>query len=227
MSETVLAEYAALKNRVDDLRKKERLPYWRLVYADFSLSRIAEYLTLEKSGEAQELLRRLNRWVEEHERELDRTAKPEPAKISIWNADFVQKLLDALQAKITAKNHLIPVAERISFSKSMELAKKRFAEGNLDGTYSELFSLRNLLIARLRRSYRARAAMLLYSRQSTAFGRLPTGAVVGLYNSERTLENALSLVGERDAIWVEDFLELYNSLSKITERLAPAARKRR
>ena len=41
MSETVLAEYAALKNRVDDLRKKERLPYWRLVYADFSLSRIA------------------------------------------------------------------------------------------------------------------------------------------------------------------------------------------
>ena len=60
MSETVLAEYAALKNRVDDLRKKERLPYWRLVYADFSLSRIAEYLTLEKSGEAQELLWRLN-----------------------------------------------------------------------------------------------------------------------------------------------------------------------
>ena len=83
MSETVLAEYAALKNRVDDLRKKERLPYWRLVYADFSLSRIAEYLTLEKSGEAQELLWRLNRWVEEHERELDRTAKPEPDKISI------------------------------------------------------------------------------------------------------------------------------------------------
>ena len=38
MSEALDAEFLALKGKVDELRKKDRLPYWRLAYAEFSLS---------------------------------------------------------------------------------------------------------------------------------------------------------------------------------------------
>ena len=227
MSEALDAEYLALKGKVDELRKKDRLPYWRLAYAEFSLSRIGDYIAVGGKDEAHEMIVRLNRWVDEHEKELSRTAKPAPAKVSLWNASAIEKEISRLQASLAAKNYLIPVAERISFSHNMERAKELLSQGKFDKAYSELFSLRSQLVSRLHRSYRARAAMILYSQHASGFGHSPTGAVVGLYNAEHTLENALSLVGERDAIWVEDFLELYDSLSKITERLAPQDRKRR
>ncbi len=227
MSDALDAEFLALKGKVDELRKKDRLPYWRLSYAEFSLSRIGDYIAVGGEDEAREMIRRLNLWVDEHEKELARMAKPVPTKVALWNAAAIEKELTQIQGMLNAKNYLIPVAERISFSHSMDQAKKLLAEEKFDGAYSELFSLRSQLISRLHRSYRARAAMILYSQHASGFGHSPTGAVVGPYNAEHTLENALSLVGERDAIWVEDFLELYDSLSKITERLAPQDRKRR
>ena len=64
------AEYGSVRNRVDALRKKDRLPFWRLVFADFLLSRIADYLTLHEDAEASDAIGRLNRWVDWHEREL-------------------------------------------------------------------------------------------------------------------------------------------------------------
>jgi len=33
------------------------------------------------------------------------------------------------------------------------------------------------------------------------------------------------VVGERDPIWVEDFLEIYNDLFRIVERLVPQDKK--
>jgi hypothetical protein len=227
MSETLDAEYLALKGKVDELRKKDRLPYWRLAYAEFSLSRIGDYIAVGGEEEAHEMILRLDRWVDEHEKELARSTKPAPAKVSLWNAASIEKELAQIQTMLNAKNYLIPVAERISFSHNMDRAKELLSKGKFDGAYAELFSLRSQLISRLHRSYRARAAMILYSQHTSGFGHSPSGAVVGPYNAEHTLENALSLVGERDAIWVEDFLELYDSLSKITERLAPQERKRR
>ena len=221
MNEALNAEFTALKTKVDELRKKDRLPYWRLSYAEFSIVRIEEYITVGEEEEAHEMILRLNRWVDSHEKELARTAKSAPAKVPLWNASTIEQEMDALQAKLNAKNYLIPVAERISFSNNMEQAKQKLAAGKFDAAYAELFSLRTLLISRLHRSYRARAVMILYSKHATGFGHSLSGAVVGPYNAEHTLENALSLVGERDAIWVEDFLELYDSISKITEKLAP------
>jgi hypothetical protein len=53
-----------------------------------------------------------------------------------------------------------------------------------------------------------------------------THTAVGLYNSQRTLDGSFALIGERDPIWVEDFLELYDNLVKITDRLAPVEKKK-
>lgn len=219
--------YAELKARVDALRKNGRLPYWRLSYAEFSLSRIGDYIAVRREGEALEMGRRLSSWLDSHERELAKTEKPVPAKVPLWNSASIERGLDEIRKKLQAKNYLIPVAERISFANGMDRAKKLLSQSKCDAAYAELFSLRTQLVSRLHRSYRARAAMILYSRHAPGFGRSPKGEVVGPYNAERTLESALSLVGERDAIWVEDFFELYEALSQMTERLSPVEKKRR
>lgn len=227
MNGSLEAEFAAIRDRVESLRKKDRLPYWRLSFADFSLARIGDYLSLGEASEASEMIRRLSRWVDVHERELAQTEKPREAKISLWNEKFLEREIAEFEKKLAAKKYLIPVAERIVFSGSLDKARKLIAEGSPDRAYSELFALRVQLVSRLHRSYRARSAMLFYSRHQAGFGRSPAGAVIGPYNAEHTLENALALVGERDAIWVEDFLELYDGIAKITERLSPVERKRR
>lgn len=227
MSEALDAAFASVKDRVDRLRKRDRLPYWRLAYAEFSLRRIGEYLTLGESDEALEMISRLDRWISSHEKELDRSEPAKVSRIPLWNVETLQREIAGFEEKLSGKKYLIPVAERIAFSGSLEKAHRLISEGSCDEAYSELFSLRTRLVSRLRRSYRARRAMMLYSSHKGAFGRSVTGTVVGPYNAERTLENALSLVGERDAIWVEDFLELYDGISKITERLSPVERKRK
>ncbi len=221
------AEYASVKDRVDALRKKDRLPFWRLAFADFLLLRIADYLLLREEDEAAETIRRLNRWVDLHERELSLSEKPQEAKVPLWDRESLAREISEIQKKLSSKKYLIPVAESIAFTRGIEKAQKLIEEKFFDRAYAELFSLRSQLVSRLHRSYRARAAMMLYGNHQVGFGHSPAGAVVGPYNAEHTLENALSLVGERDAIWVEDFLELYDGISKITERLAPLERKRR
>ncbi len=227
MSGPLDAEFASVKNRVDALRKKDRLPFWRLSFADFLLSRAADYLLLQETDEASDTILRLNRWVEQHERELSLSEKPQESKVPLWNRESLEKEISEFQKKLSSKKYLIPVAERISFTSGIEKAQSLIVEGSFDRAYSELFALRSQLVSRLHRSYRARAVMMLYSTRQAGFGHSPAGTVVGPYNAEHTLESALSLVGERDAIWVEDFLELYDGISKITERLAPLERKRR
>ena len=53
----------------------------------------------------------------------------------------------------------------------------------------------------------------------------PAGSTVGLYNSLHTLEETFHIAGEHDPIWIEDFLEIYNDLFRIVDRLVPQEKK--
>ena len=48
---------------------------------------------------------------------------------------------------------------------------------------------------------------------------------MGPYNSRHTLEETFQVIGERDPIWIEDFLDIYNDLFRIVERLVPQDKK--
>jgi hypothetical protein len=56
-------------------------------------------------------------------------------------------------------------------------------------------------------------------------GGQPAGSLVGPYNALHTMEETFHVVGERDPIWIEDFLEIYNDLFRIVERLVPQDKK--
>ncbi|MCK9182357.1 MAG: hypothetical protein M0P13_05700 [Fibrobacteraceae bacterium] len=222
------ADILSVKGHVETLRKSARFPYWRLSYADFSLLRIADYCTVGEEDEAKEMVARLARWVDSHLRELNSVKPPSYPHLIVWNEKELGKEIATVRRTIDSKKYLIPAAERENFSRSLERVEKLVVENKLEKAHSEILSLRSGLVSRLHRSYRARLAVIYHNANIKGFGNpVPEGVSVGLYNAERTLAGALNLIGERDAIWIEDFLELYDSLSKVADRLAPLEKKKR
>ena len=140
----------------------------------------------------------------------------------IWNSDMLLAMSAKLKQTLSRKMLLVPATERESTLRRLSVVEAWIREGQLLQAHDELLSLRTALIARLRRSLRARlVATDLY--RGTA--SVPAGSLVGPYNALHTLEETFHVVGERDPIWIEDFLEIYNDLFRIVERLVPQDKK--
>jgi hypothetical protein len=139
-----------------------------------------------------------------------------------WNADMLRGIIAQIRNTLTEKKMLVPSTERDAITRRLDLVEKWIAESKILEAHQELLALRSALIARLRRSYRARLASSDY--RSGSFVQ-PAGTLVGPYNARHTLEETFQVVGERDPIWVEDFLDIYNDLFRIVERLVPQDKK--
>ena len=192
-----------IRQGIDAIRKSGKLPHWRMVYADNLFNRAGEYLAVDRLPEASMVADKLERWIKTHTPRVDAMSA---------------KLKQTLSAKML----LVPATERESTLRRLNVVEGWIREGLLLQAHDELLSLRTALIARLRRSLRARlVATDLY--RGTA--SVPAGSLVGPYNALHTLEETFHVVGERDPIWIEDFLEIYNGLFRIVERLVPQDKK--
>ena len=198
-----------IRQSIDAIRKSGKLPHWRMVYADNLFNRAGEYLAVDRLPEASMVADKLERWIKSHTPRVDATDRFAENPMVIWNSDMLKMLL-------------VPATERESTLRRLSVVEAWIREGQLLQAHDELLSLRTALIARLRRSLRARlVATDLY--RGTA--SVPAGSLVGPYNALHTLEETFHVVGERDPIWIEDFLEIYNDLFRIVERLVPQDKK--
>lgn len=211
-----------LRQSVDAIRKSGKLPHWRMVYADNLLNRASDYVAVDRLSEANLVAEKLDRWVATH------TPKPEAenrfaeSPLVIWKNSQLMQISDSIKKTLADKRQLIPATERDATLRRLNLVESWINAGECLQAHDELLSLRSALIARLRRSYRARiVASSIYQGNVTA----PAGSLVGLYNARHTLEETFHVVGERDPIWIEDFLEIYNDLFRIVERLVPQDKK--
>ena len=213
----------SIRQDVDSIRKSGKLPHWRMVYADALLARAQDYMAVDRSPEAVRVLDKLDRWVDSHRPKVADNGRADFAPISIWNAEMLTDVVNRIRRTLSAKGPLIPATERESVNRRLKVVEQWIAEKNFLDAHDELLSLRTALIIRLRRSYRARlAAVMAYRSGNYA---QPEGTQVGLYNAQHTLEETLHIVGERDPIWIEDFLEIYNELFRIVEKLNPQEKK--
>lgn len=212
-----------LRNRLENLRKSGKIPYWRFTFAEFLAERVGEYLAVNRTTEAAQTLSRLEKWILENEKTLKENSNIQLSEIEPWKADILKQVVDQVRLTLDTKRHLIPAPERETFLRRLDKTFQMIQSFLLKEAYDELTGVRSDLISRLYRSYRARGAFVP---GDNLFHQQNPGTATGLYNTQHTLEMTLSLVGERDPIWVEDFLELYNNLMKITDRLTPAEKKR-
>lgn len=223
ISATALEEQlSAIKQSIDDIRKSGKLSHWRMVYADTLYSRALEYVAVDRYPEANLVVQKLDRWIDAHKPALvTNTGDARPPMI-FWNADLLNKIVGRIRMTLSSKKMLVPSTERDSINRRLNLVESWIQKGEFLVAHDELLALRSALIARLRRSYRARVvATSAYSGNYVQ----PTSSMVGLYNSLHTLEETFHIVGEHDPIWIEDFLEIYNDLFRIVDRLVPQDKK--
>lgn len=211
-----------LRTGIDAIRKSGKLPHWRMVYAENLLNRAGEYLAVDRLPEAGMVADKLERWIKTHTPRVDSSERFADNPMVFWNADMLMAMSAKLKQTLLEKRQLVPGTERESIVRRLTLVDGWIREGQLLQAHEELLSLRTALIARLRRSLRARlVATDLY--RGTA--SVPAGSLVGPYNALHTLEETFHVVGERDPIWIEDFLEIYNDLFRVVERLVPQDKK--
>jgi hypothetical protein len=217
------ARIDSIRQQVDGIRKSGKMPHWRMVYADALLTRAQEYMAIDRAPEALRVLDKLDRWVASHTPKEAAGTQADFVPMTFWNAEMLTDVVNRIRKTLTAKGPLIPSTERESINRRLKIVEQWIAEGRFLDAHDELLSMRTALIARLRRSYRARLAAVMAYRSGNY--SQPEGTQVGLYNAQHTLEETLHIVGERDPIWIEDFLEIYNELFRIVEKLNPQEKK--
>lgn len=212
----------ALRQNVDAIRKSGKLTHWRMVYADNLLNRAGEYIAVDRLPEAKMVADKLDRWIATHTPKVETEKRFNENSMNIWNEPLLQAISGRIRQMLATKRQLIPATERDATLRRLTQVENWIKAGEFLQAHDELLALRAALISRLRRSYRARlVATDLYQGNVT----MPAGSLVGLYNARHTLEETFHVVGERDPIWIEDFLEIYNDLFRIVERLVPQDKK--
>lgn len=211
-----------LRQSIDAIRKSGKLPHWRMVYADNLLNRAGEYFAVDRLPEASMVADKLDRWIKTHTPRAESGSRFGDNSMVFWKGDVLLAMSARLKQTLAEKRLLVPATERESTLRRLSLVEKWIADGDYLHAHEELLSLRGALIARLRRSLRARlVAVDLYRGNVVS----PSGSLVGPYNALHTMEETFHVVGERDPIWIEDFLEIYNDLFRIVERLVPQDKK--
>ena len=220
--EELSEKLSEIKASIDAIRKSGKLSHWRMVYADTLYTRAQEYVAVDRFPEASLVAQKLDRWVVAHKPALVTNTVDARPPMMFWNEDLLNNIVGRIRSTLETKKMLVPSTERDSINRRLNHVEEWIQKGEFLVAHDELLALRSGLIARLRRSYRARIVA------SSAYGGgyvQPAGSVVGLYNSLHTLEETFHIVGEHDPIWIEDFLEIYNDLFRIVERLVPQEKK--
>lgn len=207
-----------LRFSVSDIRKSGQLSHWRIAYADFLLNRASEYIAVNREPEANMVMQKLERWINVHTKKITGKCKFIEHPLIIWNKQMLLQIAETINTTLQKKRSLLPGPERETMLRKLSQIKK-LIDSDLLHSREELFLLRVNLIARLRRSLRAQLVSI------NVYHGAPAGAFVGLYNSQSTLEETVHVIGERDPIWVEDFLEQYNDLFRLVNLLSPTEKR--
>ena len=220
--EELTEKLSEIKASIDAIRKTGKLSHWRMVYADSLYTRAQEYVAVDRYPEAKLVAQKLDRWIQAHKLALETNKGDARPPMIFWNADLLNNIVKRLRSTLEMKKMLVPSTERDSINRRLNIVDGWIQKGEYLVAHDELLALRSALIARLRRSYRAR--IVASSAYSGGYVQ-PAGSTVGLYNSLHTLEETFHIVGEHDPIWIEDFLEIYNDLFRIVDRLVPQDKK--
>ena len=220
--EELTEKLSEIKASIDAIRKTGKLSHWRMVYADTLYTRAQEYVAVDRYPEAKLVAQKLDRWIQAHKLALETNKGDARPPMIFWNADLLNNIVKRIRMTLDAKKMLVPSTERDSINRRLNIVDGWIQKGEYLVAHDELLALRSALIARLRRSYRAR--IVASSAYSGGYVQ-PAGSTVGLYNSLHTLEETFHIVGEHDPIWIEDFLEIYNDLFRIVDRLVPQDKK--
>ena len=189
--EELTEKLSEIKASIDAIRKTGKLSHWRMVYADTLYTRAQEYVAVDRYPEAKLVAQKLDRWIQAHKLALETNKGDARPPMIFWNADLLNNIVKRIRSTLETKKMLVPSTERDSINRRLNIVDGWIQKGEYLVAHDELLALRSALIARLRRSYRAR--IVASSAYSGGYVQ-PAGSTVGLYNSLHTLEETFHIV---------------------------------
>ena len=143
---------------------------------------------------------------------------------SPWTAEYLQKEISRLDNAFKQRRILLPIPERDGFLKQLSYAKKLLDNEEKEEAQGIIFEVRKLWLRRMLRSQRAWARVYKQQREPKTSFKVK-GSAAGPYNSILAVHQFTEIIGERDPIWVEDMLDLYNNLFNYQEKFGSFAKK--
>ena len=167
--EELAEKLSGIKESIDAIRKTGKLSHWRMVYADTLCSRAQEYVAVDRYPEAKLVAEKLERWIQAHKPALETNKADTRPPMIFWNVDLLNKIVARIRSTLETKKMLVPATERDSINRRLNLVETWIQKGEYLVAHDELLALRSALIARLRRSYRARVVATSAYQNTTAF----------------------------------------------------------
>ena len=214
---------ANLRQRVDAIRKTGKVPHWRMVYAEYLLNRAQEYLAVDREPEAKLVAAKIDRWVVQHTPKPEERSAAELHPMEFWNKDLLAGISSQIKKTLSAKRLLVPSTERDSILRRLDVVEGWIGEGKFLKAHEELLSLRASLIARLRRSYRARLAAASVYQGGTLTLPPGTDSFVSIERAEKLLgfaprySNKQALVRNYD--WYVEHLSEFKGKTGVSHRV--------
>jgi hypothetical protein len=221
-------------SKLDELQQHMQVPWWKLKYAKGLLARIDDFLQMGMQQEATVLISRLQLWMARHQ------ATPNTqvvAKQSVYvaeesfthaGAEAFEKGVLQMHRQFKRYKQLIPRPERIVMQSDLDVLQQSvrgLEERDVSELMHSLQSLRARFIQRLRRSLRAvrsqpgTVEQQEFSLETPNKEKIMMNTPVGPYNNHKNFFQTLSVVGDRDPIWVEDFMQCYHHLIQLHKKI--------
>jgi hypothetical protein len=219
----------ALQQRLTALHQEHSLPWWRLAYPNFMIQRAREYHALGLSAESEMSASRVKLWLQKFSAQtapID-APKAEPAAVMVktpWNQAYLQGEISRLQQAFAQRKMLLPIPERDAFQRQLNQAQQLLQSAETSAAKSIIFEVRKAWTRRMLRSQRAWNRVLLQQGESQRSFKVK-GAAPGPYNSSAAIHRFTEVISERDPIWVEDMMDLYQNLFAMAEKLGIAPKK--
>lgn len=219
------AEKTNWREKLQKFQVENQIPWWKFSYAESLLNKAFDFFDVNQDQLGLQVLNRLESWMHSHQKsvqEQDDSPQEWAPFSGLWSQELLEEQLQILEGKISAYQALIPKVELEGFRHRLGQLQLVNQSGELE--LSDIRNLRVQLIDRVRQSLGTMGDLKFLKEKVKNELHVET---IGPYNNKYNFTEAFNILSSSDPIWAGDFLELYNSLFGLEDKVASSVLKRK
>ncbi|MGL1937166.1 MAG: hypothetical protein OCD01_19215 [Fibrobacterales bacterium] len=205
------------KKRITQLKSDTVSGTHKYAYADSVVTQAETFLLVGNESVALRLLERLDIWADRQGAHLQVKSKTHQFTpfANTFGPDLLEREFKNLKRFFINKQLYIPKPDKESIASELADIQKKLSEEVPPSTIQQdIQTVKKRLFDRLHRSLRAQFSASVFMRP---FAKIDNQ--VGPYNNANNVSEVCKLISERDAIWIDDLIQLYGSLFKLEDKI--------
>ncbi|MGL1901833.1 MAG: hypothetical protein OCC49_06840 [Fibrobacterales bacterium] len=205
------------KKRIAQLKSDTVSGTHKYAYADTIIIQAESFLLVGNEPIALRLIERLDTWAERQGKHLKikEITKDFTPFANTFGPELLEREFKNLKRFFINKQLYIPKPDKESIASELADIQKKLSEKVPPNTIQQdIQTVKKRLFDRLHRSLRAQFSASVFMRP---FAKIDNQ--VGPYNNANNVSEVCKLISERDAIWIDDLIQLYGSLFKLEDKI--------